>query len=73
VDLSVVSVLTPQLIEPPNLDQQKGMLHIKGYFTAQPMQVNFEMLYQSVGGRWQLFGLSVNPSQALPSASTKQR
>ena len=24
VDLSVVSVLTPQLIEPPNLDQQKG-------------------------------------------------
>jgi hypothetical protein len=30
VDLSAVSVITPQLMEAPTLDQQKGMLHLKG-------------------------------------------
>jgi hypothetical protein len=72
VDLSTVSVITPQLTEAPSLDQEKGMLHLKGYFPGQPVQINFEVLYQSIGGRWQVFGLSVNPSQAQPSASTKQ-
>jgi hypothetical protein len=61
VDLSPVSILSPQLTEPPGLDQQKGMLHLKGYFPGQPVQINFEVLYQAVGGRWQLFGLSVQP------------
>ena len=64
VDLSVVSVISPQLTESPSLDQEKGMLHLKGYFPGQPLQINFEMLYKSVGGRWRLFGLSVSPSQA---------
>jgi hypothetical protein len=52
--------------------QEKGMLHIKGYFPGQPVQINFELLYQAVGGRWQLFGISVNPSQAQPPASAAQ-
>jgi hypothetical protein len=70
VDLSVVSVISPQLTEAPSLDQEKGMLHLKGYFPGQPVQVNFEVLYQSVGGRWRLFGLSVQPaSSASPPQS----
>ena len=72
VDLSVVSVISPQLTESPSLDQEKGMLHLKGYFPGQPLQINFEMLYESVGGRWRLFGLSVSPSQAQSPASTAQ-
>ena len=71
VDLSVVSVITPQLTEAPTLDQAKGMLQLKGYFPGQPVQINFEMLYQVVEGRWRLFGISVNPSQTRPSASTQ--
>jgi hypothetical protein len=70
-DLSVVSIMTPQLTEAPTLDQEKGMLHIEGYFPGQPVQINFEMLYQVVEGRWRLFGISVNPSQVQPSASTR--
>lgn len=73
VDLSPVSVLSPQLSEPPGLDQQKGMLHLKGYFPGQPVQINFEALYQAVGGQWQLFGLSVqpgNPAAPQPTASS---
>jgi ABC-type transport system substrate-binding protein len=69
VDLSVVSVITPQLTANPTLDQAKGMLNIQGYFPTQPQQINFELLYQSVGGRWRLFGLSVQPSKATPSPS----
>lgn len=75
IDLSVVTVAAPQLTEPPGLDQQKGMLHLKGYFPSKPVQINFEVLYQAVGGRWQLFGLSVQPgSPAVPQtdAGTKK-
>lgn len=68
VDLSVASVITPQLTATPTLDQAKGMLNIQGYFPTQPQQINFELLYQSVGGRWRLFGLSVQPSKATPPA-----
>jgi hypothetical protein len=42
------------------------MLNIKGYFPTKPVQINFEMLFQSVAGRWRLFGLSVQPSNAAP-------
>jgi hypothetical protein len=59
VDLSVVTISTPQLTEAPTLDQEKGMLRLKGYFPGEPVQINFGLLYQAVGGRWQLFSLSV--------------
>jgi hypothetical protein len=67
VDLSAVTVIAPQLTEPPALDQQKGMLHLKGYFAGQPVQINFEVLYQSVEGHWRLFGLSVQPGPPTPA------
>jgi hypothetical protein len=60
------------LSEAPALDQQKGMLHLKGYFPGQPVQINFEILYQSVGGRWRLFGLSVQPSATTPQPAQAQ-
>jgi hypothetical protein len=42
------------------------MLRLKGYFPGQPVQINFEMLFQAVDGRWRLFGLSVQPGPATP-------
>jgi hypothetical protein len=65
VDLSAVTTIAPQLTEAPTLDQQQGMLHLKGYFPGQPVQINFDMLYQAVGGRWRLFGLSVQPAASV--------
>lgn len=70
IDLSVVTVMAPQLTEPPDLDQQKGMLHLKGYFPSKPVQINFEVLYQAVAGHWQLFGLSVQPGAPVPAPQT---
>ena len=75
LDLSAVSVITPQLTEPPTLDQQKGMLHVQGFFPSQAAQINFEccinfeVLYQSVGGRWRVLGLSIQPAAANAQAS----
>ena len=68
VDLSSVTIIAPQLTEAPALDQAKGMLHLKGYFPGQPVQINFEMLFQAVDGRWRLFGLSVQPGPPTPPA-----
>jgi len=69
IDLSPTSVIAPQLTEPPGLDQTKGMLRLKGYFPGQPVQINFEMLFQAVDGRWRLFGLSVQPGPAVAAQS----
>jgi hypothetical protein len=51
VDLSLVAVLSPQLSEPPSIDPKTHMLHLKGYYPGQPVQLNFELLYQPVAGR----------------------
>lgn len=67
IDLSPITLIAPQLSEPPGLDQQNGMLRLKGYFPSQPVQINFEVLYQAVDGQWQLFGISVQPAAAHAS------
>jgi type IV secretory pathway VirJ component len=75
VDLAAVAVTAPQLTQTPTLDQAKGLLHLKGYFPGQPVQINFELLYQAVNGSWRLFGVSVQPGNAqgvAPAAETPQ-
>lgn len=64
IDLTSTSIIAPQLTETPTLDPKTGMLHIKGFFPGQPVQINFELLFQPVGGRWRIFGMSVNPAAA---------
>jgi hypothetical protein len=45
-----------------------GILHMAGFFPSVPTQVNFELAYAPVGGRWRLFALSVSFGQAAPAA-----
>jgi hypothetical protein len=71
VDLSVVSVATPQLTRSPILDRTKGSLNIKGYFSAPPVHIDFEILYHSVAGHWRLFGLSVQVPKGNGTAPDK--
>ncbi|GFO81450.1 MAG: hypothetical protein A49_10770 [Methyloceanibacter sp.] len=68
VDLSAVAVITPQLSEPPVLDQQKAMLRLKGYFPGEPVRIDFDLIYQAIEGRSRLFGLSVQPNRSAASA-----
>jgi hypothetical protein len=71
VDLSATSIITPRMTEDPTLDQHKGMLHVKGYFPGQPIEIDFEVLYQAIGGHWRLFGLSVQPVSRLGQPAGK--
>lgn len=67
-DLTVAAILAPQLTEVPAIDPQRQMLRLKGFFPGQPQQINFEVLYEPIAGRWRLFGISVALAQAEPQA-----
>lgn len=62
-DLHAVAISAPQLTAPPHIEQN-NMLRLTGYFPTQPLRINFDMLFQNVGGQWRLFGLSVATPQA---------
>ena len=65
VDLSPVLILSPALTESPALGPD-GVLKLAGHFPTKPLQINFAMTFQPVGGVWRLHGLAVNTSQAQP-------
>jgi hypothetical protein len=67
VDLGPVAVVAPQLSQPPAFEQNR--LHLKGFFPGQPTQINFEILFEPVGGQWRLFGHSVQPAASNPAAA----
>jgi hypothetical protein len=67
VDLSGVAVIDPQLTLLPQIEAN-GLMRMAGFFPSVPTQVNFELLYAPVDGRWRLFGLSVSFGQAAPAA-----
>jgi len=61
VDLSAVSIITPQLTSKPSIDAN-GRLRLKGYFAGTPVRIDFDLLYEAVAGRWRLFGIAVGPT-----------
>jgi outer membrane protein OmpA-like peptidoglycan-associated protein len=67
IDLSGVAVIDPQLTLLPQIEGN-GLMRMAGFFPSVPTQVNFELIYAPVGGRWRLFGLSVSFGQAAPAA-----
>jgi hypothetical protein len=71
LDLSGVAVLDPQLTRLPHV-VQGGLMHMAGFFPSMPLQMNFELLFAPVEGKWQLFGISLNVGQATPSAPPPQ-
>ncbi|WP_414468075.1 hypothetical protein [Methylobacterium currus] len=67
LDLSGVAVLDPQLTLLPQIESN-GLLHLAGFFPSVPSQVNFELLFAPVDGRWRVFGISVVIGSAAPTA-----
>jgi hypothetical protein len=67
IDLSGVAVIEPQLTLLPQIEGN-GLMHMAGFFPSVPTQVNFELMFAPMGGRWRLFGLSVSFGQAAPAA-----
>ncbi len=62
-----MAVIDPQLTLLPQIEAN-GLMRMAGFFPSVPTQVNFELLYAPVDGRWRLFGLSVSFGQAAPAA-----
>ena len=67
LDLSGVSVLDPQLSLLPQIEAN-GTMHMAGFFPSVPEQINFELLYAPVDGRWRPFGISVRVGSSVPVA-----
>ena len=69
LDLSPILLLEPKLFSKPEMNPQ-GMIRVAGFFPTKPEQVNFDLVFQPVQGRWRLFGIAVNTSPAPPPAQT---
>ena len=67
-DLSPIIFLQPKLLQKPAIDKQ-GMLRVTGFFATAPEQLNFDLLYRPVRGRWLLFGIAANTTPASLSQS----
>jgi hypothetical protein len=67
LDLSGVAVLDPQLTLLPQIEAN-GLMRMTGFFPSVPMQVNFDLLFAPVGGKWRLFGISVGLGNSSPVA-----
>lgn len=67
LDLSGVGVIDPQLIILPQIEAN-GLMRMAGFFPSAPNQVNFELLFAPVDGRWRVFGIAVNVGSAVPAA-----
>jgi len=59
LDLAPILLFEPKLVRQPQITET-GMLRLSGFFPTRPQQVNFDMLFQQVSGRWRLFGIAVN-------------
>ena len=67
IDLHAAALLAPQLAAAPSVDTN-GMLRLTGHFPTQPQQINFDLLFQIVGGEWRMFGISIATPDAAPLA-----
>jgi hypothetical protein len=58
LDLFAAALIAPKLSSPPRLDA-KRMLHLAGRFPTRPLQIDFNLLFQDVGGQWRLYDIAI--------------
>ena len=68
IDLSATVVVAPQVSVAPEITSE-GLLHITGVFPTQPLQIQFELLYQNIANKWRIYGMSVNAVQSAVVAT----
>lgn len=68
VDLSIAASANPRLFAPPKIGED-GRLEVAGFFPGKGEQINFNMSFEPVDGRWRLFGIGVNPVPPAEAAS----
>ena len=71
IDLSPVVMFAPQLVQPPQIDQQ-GPLRVVGLFPTTPLQIRFSLAYRFVDGRWRPEGLNLDAAPAPQGQAAAQ-
>ena len=71
IDLAQVTVVNPTLETRPVLNQQ-GLLRLAGFFPAGAERVNFDLVFQLVGGNWKLFGIGAFPPKGLGASGGQE-
>jgi hypothetical protein len=71
-DLFAAAVIAPQLTAAPVRDAN-GRLRLTGYFPTRPLQINFDLMFQVVGGQWRLLGIAVATPEAAPSPQAQSQ
>ena len=66
-DLFAVSFSDPHFSPAPAVDAN-GKVHLAGVFPTRPLQIKFDLTFESVDGEWKLFAISV----ATPEAPKQQ-
>jgi hypothetical protein len=68
LDLGPIVLFTPKLVRHPAIDE-RGLLTLSGFFETQPQRVEFDLLFQPVGGQWRLFGIRAGTVPASPATA----
>jgi len=68
-DLFAVSFATPQFNPVPQVDAN-GRIRLMGFFATSPLQIRFDLTFQSVDGEWKLLAISVATPQAPKEQSS---
>lgn len=71
-DLFAVALTAPQLTASPALDANR-LLRLTGLFPTRPLQINFDLVFEVVNGRWCLDGISVATPEAPPQAEAARQ
>jgi hypothetical protein len=69
IDMSPIFFFNPKLVREPVITED-GLLRVSGFFETQPDQINFDMLFQFVDGRWRLYGVAVDTSSVTASTDS---
>jgi hypothetical protein len=68
-DLFAVSYATPQFTPAPQMDAN-GRIRITGFFPTRPLQIRFDLIFQSIDGEWKLLAISIATPQAPKEQSS---
>jgi len=67
IDMAPIVLFDPKLVREPALTKV-GMLRLSGFMPTRPQQINFDMVFEKVEGRWRLFAIAANTSPAKAAA-----
>jgi len=58
LNFAPIVMFQPKFVRQPQIDP-RGFIRTTGFYETLPLQVHFDLVFQSVAGSWRLFGISV--------------